>query len=264
MPNQQLGTTQLRELWCQYACKGSEFNDLGGGCAPAGAWSDPSFMGKKIGGTPTVAVDAYKALEQALRSEGYEPEDRCKSVWSYNCRPIASSGNPSLHSYGIAIDIDPSQNPQTSGGDPYSGWLKKNHVDAVMRIKVNSGKTLWWWGGYWTGSTMVDRMHFQLDVPPSEANKINWGTVPGGGGGDGGDDLAELSTEAQRYFQEIYEALEASPSNGGPQKPSGESNPPGSRIFVYLTNFHRWATKKTGKEGTEYDQIVARFMQDKT
>lgn len=256
MPTQQFGTTQLRELWCHYACKGGEYGDLGSDCGSPGSWSDPSFMGKKVGGVPTVALDAYHALERALISEGYKPPDRGQSVWAYNCRPIASSGNLSLHGFGIAIDIDPSQNPQTSGGDPYSGWLKKNHIDAVMGIKVKGGRHLWWWGGYWSGSTQTDRMHFQLDVPPDEAVQIEWSTVPGG---DGGDDLANLSPEAQQYWEDVYRSLKADP-----EKPnSGDKNPPGAKLFSYLASFHRWAVKKTGKEGTEYDQIVARFM-DKT
>ena len=163
MPDQRFSTAALRYLWAGYRCK-------------RGSWADPTFYGMPIGGCPTPAVDAYKALEQALKSEGYDAD----AVWSYVCRNIASSGLPSLHGYGIAIDIDWNQNPQTSGGDPYSGKLKKNHVDAVKKIKVANGNSLWWWGGDWTGLTMVDRMHFQLDCTPAEATTINWATVPGG------------------------------------------------------------------------------------
>jgi hypothetical protein len=161
MAEQRFSTAALRYLWAGYRCQ-------------RGSWSSPTFYGDPIGGCPAPAVDAYRALERALMSEGYKAE----AVWSYVCRNIASSGLPSLHGYGIAIDIDWNENPQTRGGDPFSGKLKENHVDAVMGIKLTNGKRLWWWGGYWTGLTMVDRMHFQLDCSPSEALTIDWSTVP--------------------------------------------------------------------------------------
>lgn len=251
MPTQQYGTTSLRDLWCKYACKGSEYGDLGSACgSPAGDWADPSFFGKKIGGTPRVAVDAYSALEQALMSEGY----KATSVWAYNCRPIASSGNLSLHGFGIAVDIDPNENPQTSGGDPYSGKLKKHHVDAVMKIKVKSGKHLWWWGGYWSGSTQTDRMHFQLDVPPSEVDNINWSTVPGHE--EEGGELPELSTEAQRYWEDVYRSLKSDPA-----KPNdGDKNPPGAKLFSYWASVWRYSVKKTGLSGPS--DIVGRYLKD--
>lgn len=161
---QRFATSQLRALWDEYHCKNG-----------GGTWSDPTFYGYKIGGVPTVAVDAYHALERALMSEGY----KATNVWAYNCRPIASSGLPSLHSYGIAIDIDPAENPQANV-PPYSGKFTEAQVDAVMGIRISSGKHLWWWGGFWSGSTTPDLMHWQLDCTPTEALHIDWTTVPGG------------------------------------------------------------------------------------
>ena len=243
MPDQRFQTAALRYLWAGYRCR-------------RGSWSSPDFYGMPIGGCPTPAVDAYKALERALKSEGYQAND----VWSYVCRNIVSSGLPSLHGYGTAIDIDWNQNPQTIGGDPFSGELKKNHVDAVMKIKVANGNSLWWWGGYWTSPTQVDRMHFQLDCTPSEATTINWATVPGGGSTTPpkeDDDLAYMNQEAQEYFQEMYNSLKKDPD-----KPSGEKNPPGPKLFSYLASFHRWAVKKSATEGTDYDTIVAKFLKD--
>lgn len=259
MPQQQHGTTELREMWCHYGGRGSEFNEFGISCEPPGSWSDPTFYGKPIGGVPTVAVDAFYALERALKSEGYQAQ----SVWAYNSRPIASSGKPSLHGYGIAIDIDPNENPQADV-PPFSGKFTQAQVDAVMGIRLSNGKRPWWWGGYWSGITLPDLMHWQMDCSPAEATTIDWTTVPGATPEpEPGEELEYMDRDAQEYFQAIYDSLKASPSNGGPDKPSGETNPPGARLFSYLASFHRWATKKTDKPGTEYDQIVARFM-DKT
>ncbi len=136
-----------------------------------GKFVDVKFFGSGLGGVPAPAEDAYKALESALQASGY-PHG---SSWSNVCRKIANSTNYSLHSYGIAIDIDAPQNPQ-SAGDPFSGRIQKNHVDAVLSIKNTAGQPIWSWGGYWS---TPDRMHFQLDHGPT-AVAVDWSTVPSG------------------------------------------------------------------------------------
>lgn len=154
-------TGDLRRLWADWLChKGS------------GTFTDPSFFGKSIGGVAAPATDAFAALEKALRSSGYQPS----SSWAYNCRNIAGTDNYSLHSFGIAIDIDPTANPFTTG-DPYSGKIKEPHVAAALAIKNVQGRSVWAWGGNWTKR---DRMHFQIDVGPTSM-EIDWSTVPGGG-----------------------------------------------------------------------------------
>jgi peptidoglycan hydrolase-like protein with peptidoglycan-binding domain len=153
-------TSDLRRLWAKWECR------KGGG-----SYADPPFFGRKIGGVPSVAVDAYAALEAALRSSGYTP----KSSWAYNCRKIAGSDSLSLHSYGVAIDLDPGQNPYSSG-DKYSGAIKADHVAAVLAVRNASGDRVWAWGGNWS---KPDRMHFQLDRGP-DAVDVDWATVPGG------------------------------------------------------------------------------------
>jgi hypothetical protein len=104
---------------------------------------------------PTPAVDAFRALEAALGSSGYVP----RSCWSYNCRLIAGTDQPSLHSAGIAVDIDPSENPYTDG-DPFAGKLRPQQVAAAMAIRSMKAARIWSWGGHWL---KPDRMHFQLD-----------------------------------------------------------------------------------------------------
>lgn len=155
-------TGSLRTMWADWLChKGS------------GAFAGPTFFGKNIGGVAAPAVDAFKALEMALKSAGYQPS----SVWAYNCRNIAGTNNYSLHSFGIAIDIDPTANPFTTG-DPYSGKIKESHVRAALAIKNTRGRSVWAWGGNWTKR---DRMHFQIDLAPNDI-AIDWSTVPGGSG----------------------------------------------------------------------------------
>lgn len=153
-------TADLRELWEEWLChRGS------------GKFVDQTFFGRSIGGVATPAADAFKALEMALRSTGYSPA----SAWAYNCRNIAGTDRYSLHSFGIAIDIDPAQNP-FSTGDPYSGKIQLDHVEAVLDIKNVRGRSIWAWGGNWTKR---DRMHFQIDQAPNAVD-VDWSTVPGG------------------------------------------------------------------------------------
>jgi peptidoglycan hydrolase-like protein with peptidoglycan-binding domain len=153
-------TSRLRSLWAPWMCRQG-----------SGRFANPSFFGKGIGGVPAPAVDAFRALEATLRATGYEAQSR----WAYNCRMIASSNKPSLHSAGIAVDIDPKDNPYTTG-DPFSGKLTREQVAAVLAIKNSKGRSVWSWGGNWR---KPDRMHFQLDQGP-DAVDVDWSTVPGG------------------------------------------------------------------------------------
>jgi len=162
-PDLVLETTSatLRKLWQGWLCRRGD-----------GSFVDVDFFGRKIGGVPTPAVEAYRALELALRSAGYKPESR----WAYNCRLIAGTDQPSLHSAGIAVDIDPDQNPY-SEGDPFAGKIGPDHVAAALAIRNADGARVWSWGGHWN---KPDRMHFQLDRGPTAVD-VDWRTVPGGG-----------------------------------------------------------------------------------
>ena len=147
-------------MWSWYRCKAG------------GSWVSGDLWGHPLGGIPLTLVPAYAALEQALTASGYGPPSEGDIAWAYVCRYIAGTNERSLHSYGVAVDIDWTHNPY-SGGDPYSGWVKEEHVDAVMAIRTLGGRRLWFWGGYWSPA---DRMHFQLDVSPYDC-KPDWDTV---------------------------------------------------------------------------------------
>jgi D-alanyl-D-alanine carboxypeptidase/Putative peptidoglycan binding domain len=152
-------TATLRALWKEWMCGRGD-----------GTFVDVEFFGRRIGGVPTPAVDAYRALELALRSAGYEPGSR----WAYNCRLIEGTDQPSLHSAGIAVDIDPEENPY-SAGDPFAGKIGPDHVAAALAIRNAAGARVWSWGGHWS---TPDRMHFQLDRGPAAVD-VDRRTVPG-------------------------------------------------------------------------------------
>lgn len=108
---------------------------------------------------------------------------------SFNCRNIANSKLPSIHSYGLAIDINPQQNPylitKYETGKlsipvyPSLGmvYLNRKNIRAGMVESVlddketvidvfhKHGFTIW--GGAWNDP--VDWHHFQLTHDQSEA-----------------------------------------------------------------------------------------------
>jgi hypothetical protein len=86
---------------------------------------------------------------------------------AFNCRPATGSGNWSMHAYGLAIDLNPLENPYVSGGRtshrrsvPYLDRSKRrkgtiHDGDIVVRTFESIG---WSWGGYWSEPT--DYQHF--------------------------------------------------------------------------------------------------------
>jgi len=152
-------SSQLRTWWAKYKCETKLLEHI-------------EFFGRGIGGVAAPTVEAYAALEMALETTGYDPTSR----WAYNCRPT-SSGLPSLHGFGIAIDIDPKLNPFTTR--PFS-WDETDftpaQIKAVEGIKTTQGNQQWAWGGRW--NSIRDYMHFQIDRPPTDV-EVDWSTVTG-------------------------------------------------------------------------------------
>jgi len=89
---------------------------------------------------------------------------------AFNCRRIPGTTTWSEHAYGLAVDINPFQNPEVVGGavDPpaAAGWANRSghsramirHGDAVWRAFVSVG---WRWGGDWTSPK--DYQHFSAN-----------------------------------------------------------------------------------------------------
>lgn len=136
------------------------------------------------------AVGAFTRLAYALQTTGYQ----AKTTWSYNCRPIKGTQRWSLHSYGIAIDVDADCNPmrrrtstvrfsnaatQTErcrdvAEDMADTAFTRAQVAAVESISTVDGLRVFAWGGRWR--SLKDTMHFQLDVSPGELAR---GIAPG-------------------------------------------------------------------------------------
>lgn len=132
-------------------------------------------------------VAAWKALEQALVASGYQAH----RAWVFVPRKIAGTSSPSLHAYGLAIDIDHSKptcnvNRRTPDKrlvrfakaatknercedvvkDKTDTSFTEDQVSAVEAIQTIDGHQVFTWGGRW--STTKDTMHFQINVTPQE------------------------------------------------------------------------------------------------
>lgn len=86
---------------------------------------------------------------------------------AFNCRDVPGSNSWSMHAYGLAVDINPFENPMMTGGqaDPpaAAAWADRartspaiiRHGDAVWQAFRAVG---WYWGGDW--ASPIDYQHF--------------------------------------------------------------------------------------------------------
>lgn len=168
-------TSTLRALWADYRCVYQDRDRRS-------RLVDDTFRmwGRYVGGVPKVAVDAYRAAEQALVVSGYPLPD---SIWVRRDCPTGIAGATcqptgtgcSLHNYLCAFDLDPLLNRQSPGGR-FAGRIQADQVAAVEAIRNIDGDQVWAWGGWWA---LPDRMHFQLNVAPDRL-VVDWSTVLGG------------------------------------------------------------------------------------
>ncbi len=117
-----------------------------------------------------------KHLALARRYRPNEDPNTKRSITaSFNCRPVVTPAGPgttlSMHSYGLAIDINPLQNPFV-GADGYvrnryarpyrdrSQYLPGMIHDGDVVVEAFEGIG-WAWGGGWSGGK--DYMHFSLN-----------------------------------------------------------------------------------------------------
>lgn len=143
-----------------------------------------------------ITQDAWQALASVLAAHSYDI--RTTDTDSYNCRAITGGTGRSLHSFGIALDINWTTNPFIKTPDKrkvrFSDQptqaeraqdVKRHLADTdmteamivdVLAIKTTGGKGVFEWGGYWTN--VKDAMHFEIDLSPADvAVGIDWDTV---------------------------------------------------------------------------------------
>jgi hypothetical protein len=93
----------------------------------------------------------------------------CRQAAASPCTGRKRTGTWSNHAYGLAIDVNPLENPYVGCGVSYDpdarryldrSRLRKGMVtSAVVQAFASIG---WGWGGYWSGQTK-DYMHFSYN-----------------------------------------------------------------------------------------------------
>jgi hypothetical protein len=127
---------------------------------------------------------------------------KANNSYAFNCRSILGSDKWSIHAYGLAIDINPEQNPylinRYEPGKlsvpvyPPQGMnyinrtkLKEGMVEPIVEIFRKNGFSIW--GGSW--GEPIDWHHFQLKREEAEAiSKLDY-------------------KEGVKYFEEILASL---------------------------------------------------------
>lgn len=86
---------------------------------------------------------------------------------SFVCRPVVRETTWSQHAYGLAVDVDPFQNPYVSGdaivperASAYAdrNWKRRGMILPGDVVTQAFGAAGWGWGGQW--NTLKDWMHF--------------------------------------------------------------------------------------------------------
>ncbi|MHB8060595.1 MAG: M15 family metallopeptidase [Gaiellaceae bacterium] len=90
---------------------------------------------------------------------------------AFNCRSATGSSNWSNHAYGLAIDINPIENPYVSSSGTTAHPASRPYLNRsrIRRGMAYPGGALvsafrsagWGWGGYWSG--VKDYQHFSAN-----------------------------------------------------------------------------------------------------
>ena len=114
-------------------------------------------------------------LKKAQPINRYEGDDDASmadnNTSSFNDRPVAGSTSLSMHAYGLAIDLNPIQNPflegagtmrrvSPTGGEKYLDRrdIRPGMAETVVDVFADNGFLIW--GGDWHDP--IDYQHFQI------------------------------------------------------------------------------------------------------
>jgi len=134
-----------------------------------------------------VAGPAFSLLASIQKKHNYLFLESAGGTWVI--RKIAGTDLYSLHSYGIAYDVNPSKNPYRT----CTTNIPKAMRDEVLALRTNNGKQVFTWGGNWSPCSKADPMHFQIDCSPADLR-----TGIKGGPPPTGDDEVERNMADQR------------------------------------------------------------------
>lgn len=124
-----------------------------------------------------IAAPAFAGFLTDLEKEGYKVNPETSG--GYNLRNITGGTTLSPHAYGVAIDINPSENPYSKTAQ--GGTLTTNMPPNVEKLAQKWGLQ---WGGDW--KSLKDPMHFEYVGQPqtqvAQAGNVMTDASPGGAG----------------------------------------------------------------------------------
>jgi hypothetical protein len=103
-----------------------------------------------------------------------DPNDRRNYTAGFNCRPVVTARGPlsiwSQHAYGLAVDVNPIQNPYVASDGYIRSIPARAYRDRSLDLPgmIHPGDMVvrafaaigWTWGGSWNAEK--DYMHFSL------------------------------------------------------------------------------------------------------
>jgi hypothetical protein len=111
-------------------------------------------------------ADMYGAKRDRPRDGDVTASFDCRQAVPSPCTGGRGTGSWSMHAYGLAVDVDPVENPYVGCGksrDPSARpYFDRSHHRRGMvtgRVVAAFRSIGWGWGGDWSGSTK-DYMHF--------------------------------------------------------------------------------------------------------
>jgi hypothetical protein len=168
-------SSQIRAWWKSYECATSKMVrvDFPGPSGP-NQWS--LLVADK-------SAPIWEAAADIMRTEPYLFRETAGGT--YNCRP------PSLHAYGLALDLNPSKNPMQPPPLVYD--YPPSFIERMEGIRAN-GKQALTWGGRFPADNPPDTMHWQINVAPADCKNVTWdqgGDMPWSKPGDPVENVAD-------------------------------------------------------------------------
>jgi hypothetical protein len=110
--------------------------------------------------------DAYGPTRDRPRDGDVSGSFECREAVPSPCTGGRGTGSWSMHAYGLAVDLNPVENPYVGCGqsrDPsaarYRDRSRHRRGMVTQRVIKAFGSIGWGWGGAWSGNTK-DYMHF--------------------------------------------------------------------------------------------------------
>jgi hypothetical protein len=114
-------------------------------------------------------VGVYGPREQWPKDGDPSGSFECRQAVPSPCSGGTGTGSWSNHAYGLAVDINPVENPYVGCGmsrDPkaqsYRDRSRHRRGMVTARVRKAFASIGWGWGGSWTGNTK-DYMHFSVN-----------------------------------------------------------------------------------------------------